>query len=448
MTEKVLKAALARRQLRQAIIKADGAFDALYTQLQDAFTRAWSNQMKAALAAALDRLRDLQGSIGPDDKKRILSALETRLGPDAMKSALKGPVLNLSQTLFELGANEVGKTVGVDIAFGRADLDALDILGRGNLYWVGNSWNAYTSEVFDKALNDYFAEGLTRDQLAQRFIDDFPGVTDRGSVYWNMLADHTASKTREMGRITGYHRAGVEYVQVRAHLDEHTTAICRAMHGRIIAVSKLSDQRATYLDAVGRADMLTAKAAWKMHGAKDAAALEGEKTANLPAHTASPPYHFRCRSITVVYFKPTTDVAQWGQSTFNRQSLSKAEIAKVIDRSKSAKWRDGNLASHYRKHGAKYGSLDAYNTAAIDLIRRADRDVYLSVRGNRLKLLCAQSRQGKRGQLLAVVDVEKNELETFHIRSGKLASNNDDVKPVKQPGRGIMKGAIEWLLNI
>ncbi|PKR53542.1 hypothetical protein [Thalassospira marina] len=447
MNDKALKSALARRQLRQAIIKADGAFDALYTQLQDAYTRAWDNQMKRALAAALDRLRDMRVDFGPDDSKRILSALETQLGPDAMKAALKGPVLNLSQAMFELGAHEVGKSVGVDILLGRADLDALDILGRGNLYWVGNSWNAYTSEVFDKALKDYFAEGLTRDQLAQRFIDDFPGVTERGSIYWNMLADHTATKTREMGRVTGYERAGVQYVQVRARLDENTTPICRAMHARIIAVSKLSQQRETYLDAVGRGDMLTAKAAWKMHSAKDAGDLEGKKTGDIPGHTASPPYHFRCRSITVVYFEPATANDRYSQKTFNREALSKKEVGELIAQAKSARWRDGRMKSHYDKHGTRYGSLEAYNTAAIDLIRRGDRDVFLSVRGNRLKMICAQPRPGKGSQLIAVVDVEKNELETFHIRSGKLASNNDDVKPVKQPGRGIIKGAIEWLLN-
>jgi hypothetical protein len=447
MNHKALKSALVRRKLREAIIKADGAFDALYAQLQDAYTRAWTNQTKLALAAAMDRLRDMRDDFGPDDRKRILSALETQLGPDAMKAALKGPVLNLSQTLFELGVHEVGKSVGIDILFGRADLDALDILGRGNLYWVGNSWNAYTSEVFDKALNDYFAEGLTRDQLAQRFIDDFPGVTERGSIYWNMLADHTATKTREMGRVTGYQRAGVQYVQARAHLDENTTAICRAMHGRIIAVSKLAKQRETYLDAVGRGDMLTAKAAWKMHNAKDASALEGKKTGDLPAHTASPPYHFRCRTITVVYFEPTTDADRYSQKTFNREPLTKKEVGELIDRAKSARWRAGRMKPHYDKHGARYGSAEAYNAAAIDLIRRGDRDVFLSVRGNRLKMICTQSRPGKSSQLITVVDVEKNELETFHIRSGKLASNNDDVKPVKQPGRGIIKGAIKWLLN-
>lgn len=48
------------------------------------------------------------------------------------------------------------------------------------------------------------------------------------------MPDHTATKTREMGRVSGYERAGITRVQVRAHLDERTTDIKRdrAYHSR------------------------------------------------------------------------------------------------------------------------------------------------------------------------------------------------------------------------
>lgn len=299
----VLLKTLIRRRLLARVVKDDKAFQATYDQLRDAYTRAFDERSRAALAAALDRIRSLPAAdFGPADEAAIVAALERELGPEALQAVLRGPVLNLSEVLFRLGAREVGVAAGVDIAFGRPDLDTLDIVGRANLYWIGNSWNTYVEGIFRGALQDYFQEGMTRAQLTERFAKDFAGLSDRGIVYYELLADHTATRTREMGRVTGYERAAVEYVQVRARLDERTTEICRHLHGRVIAVNRLSAQRAEYLAAVERKNTEAAKRAWTMHG--DAAAFATIPTDQLPAGTAGPPYHFRCRTITVMWVAP------------------------------------------------------------------------------------------------------------------------------------------------
>jgi len=294
---------LIRRRLLARVVKDDKAFQATYDQLRDAYTRAFDERSRAALAAALERIRNLPAAdFGAADETAIMAALERELGPEALQAVLRGPVLNLSEVLFRIGAREVGVAAGVDIAFGRPDLDTLDIVGRSNLYWIGNSWNTYVEGLFRGALQDYFREGMTRAQLTERFATDFAGLSDRGIVYYELLADHTATRTREMGRVTGYERAAVEYVQVRARLDERTTEICRHLHGRVIAVNRLSAQRAEYLAAAERKDTEAAKRAWTMHG--DARAFATIPTDQLPAGTAGPPYHFRCRTITVMWVAP------------------------------------------------------------------------------------------------------------------------------------------------
>lgn len=301
--EAAIMAAVVRRKLLAAVVKEDGAWAALLEKLKRAYTRAFDAQAQDALARALERLRKAADDADPLElEAAIMAALEKDIGPDALKAVLRRPVMDLTEALFGVGAAEIGLSAGVDIVFGAPDLDALAMIQDANLFWIENSWNAYVDGLFRAALSDYFKDGMTRAQLTKRFAEDFAGLTERGIHYFELLADHTATRVREMGRTTGYQRAGVEYVQVRAHLDNNTTEICRRMNGKIVPVSKLADQRAAYLDAVSQRNVEAAKAAWTMHGDKsDLDALDGDV---LPAGTACPPYHFRCRTVTVIYRKP------------------------------------------------------------------------------------------------------------------------------------------------
>lgn len=298
--ESALKGAIKRRALRAAVLKAADAWQALYDQMRDAYTRAWSDAMRSAIADGLDTLRDLgNGAFTAADGDLILSTLKSRVGGEAMAAAVRGPVINLSGALGRLGAQEVGAAAGIDITFMRPDLEALKLIQDSNLFWVENHWNAYTQQRFRAALTTYFRDGMTREQLAARFAEDFAGLTKKGQVYWELLADHTATKTRELGRLPGYEQAGAEFVQIRAHIDDNTTEKCRNLHGKIIPVSKMRTQRDRYLEAIGRRDAATAKEAWSMDPDPGRVDIAADK---LPENEASPPYHFRCRTITVAYF--------------------------------------------------------------------------------------------------------------------------------------------------
>ncbi len=113
-------------------------------------------------------------------------------------------------------------------------------------------------------------------------------------TYFKGLADHIATKTKELGRISGYQRAGIKYVKVKAILDERTSIICRQMHGRIISVERLAEQKERILQARS-IDELKAAQAW-------IPSFSG-KTSELPDGVAGPPYHYRCRTTTVAYFE-------------------------------------------------------------------------------------------------------------------------------------------------
>lgn len=301
LAEDAIETAATRRLARSVVIKDAEAYARLYEELRKGMTNAWTDAMREGIAAALDRLRDLgPGTFTKEDGETIMRVLEASVGVDAIQAAMREPAVNLTDALFRTGAEEVGQAAGVSIAFARPDLDALDVLKTGNLYWIGNSWNVRTQNQIAKILDDYFTEGMTREGLTQRFAEDFAGMSERSIVYWEMLADHTATKTREIGRVSGYERAEITRVQVRARMDEDTSDICRAMHGRVIEVTKLRAQADAYLAATNRRNEVAAKEAWDLKADPEAIADLADE--DLPDNIGSPPYHFRCRTITVAYF--------------------------------------------------------------------------------------------------------------------------------------------------
>ena len=458
-TQKALKRAIVKRSARTAILKDSRAFERLQKELMAAMTRAWSDQMRKGIADALDRLRDLgAGAFTQADAASILAIMEDAVGGAAIAATLREPVINLSDGIARAGAGEVGTALSVDIVFNRADLDALDLIKRGNVLPVANSWDSVTRDRINPILVDYFTDGLTRDQLTQRFASDFAEMTEKGRVYWETVADNVATRTREMGRITGYERAGVEFVQVRAQLDDNTSAICRDLNGRIIAVAKLAAQRSAYLDAVAREDTSAANEAWTMHGASTD--FSTTRTNALPAATGSPPYHFKCRTITVVYF-PSDDVIENTRAALvNRDPISIENARAIRSAANKADWPNARVfQSHYDKHGSTVGTnnIDAYQRSAKAVIASPDSQMRLTTRRDRKtndsKLIAifterSQSPSGRHsGYKITAVDVDDGTITTHHYRK-KLGDGGNDLpsRIVREKGL-IMRSLQKWLIN-
>lgn len=306
---------------------------------------------------------------------------------------------------------------------------------------------------------------MTRDGLTQRMADDFRTLTSRSHIYWQTVADHMATKGREIGRVTGYQRAGIQKVQIRAHLDERTTPCCRQLHDRVTEVDTLAEQRDAYFESSARGDKFTMADIRTMHG--KGADLSNTRTRDLKG-VGSPPYHYNCRTITVAYWETPAEIAgpdetpdpaasldQWKRAAHDRERLSRKQVAAVIDRAKAANWaggKSGDVArNHFQKHSAVLGIGDQgeYNQAAADNIRRAGRDTCLSIRVGSLVASFMRphrriSSKGKNveGFNVTAVDLERNRLPTHHFRE-KLPAWKNEVPPVKHGGWGIAK----WLVG-
>ncbi len=163
---------------------------------------------------------------------------------------------------------------------------------------MANHWDAITRQKLSDAVARFFEEGQTYEKLAEWMQEAMAGVHEAGKAYWELAADTAATKTRELGRIAGYEQAGIEWVQVRARIDERTTPCCRSLHGRLIPLATIQRQRDQYLDAAGRGNLEAARSAWPMWDGSQAFGKD------LPANVGLPPYHSRCRTVTVAYLGP------------------------------------------------------------------------------------------------------------------------------------------------
>lgn len=383
-----------RERLIAILIKDDAAFEALRERLSAAMTRSWAFGVEAAFRDALETLKTIDPArFTRADAARVLAAIEAEIGGEAMRKALEGPLVTLPEAIYRVGAAEAARPAGVDARFGLKDEAALALVRRFDLHWIARHWEAGTRAAVSGAVAEFFENGWTYERLAERLKETFDGIEDRGMAYWQLTADTIATKTRELGRISGYEQAGVRYVEVRAHLDERTTPICRSMHGRLIRLSTLQGQRDRYLAAIERGNMEAAKSAWPMFDGKTTFA---QGTRVLPGNVGLPPYHFRCRTVTVAYLgdDPERFALAFGPGVSEEarqaiEAISAAEHGRRAEtfRRQAARealaWDEAHLRQDLRKsasvilrHARREFGLDGEEAAAMqDYVRLSQRVV-------------------------------------------------------------------------
>lgn len=453
IAEEALRAAVRTRIARSVIIKDAKGFEALVAQLQKALTGAFSNAMRRGITVALDRLRDLgEGRFTAADGETILRALEREVGAEALAASMRDPVVNLSDSIYRMGLAEVGTSVGVNLSFMRVDQDALEVLARANQFWVGNLWDTGPRDKIKGLLTEYFTTGLTRESLAQRLAEDFAGVSENSLHHWRSVANGLATRTREIGRVSGYERSDIRHVKIKAIMDDRTTTVCRHLHGRVLTVVGLRGQAEAWMEASSRGNRLAAFEAWPFYG--DDVDLSQTPTKDLQGIGMPPYHHGNCRTITVAYFGDAAgDLGRWQRSVQDREALPRSDVGKIVERAQTAHWPHEKVArGHYRKHGVTLGhaSQADFSQAAVDLIRSADRDVYLSMRKGRLNATFVRAKRvtkpsGKieEGFEVTAVDLVDNKITSHHWRE-KIETTGDEIAAKKQAGRGIRK----WLSRL
>ena len=411
--------------------------------LKKALSKAWDAQARAFL---LDLLTEA-GLLGADETPhhgelaRIRQKAENYLGA-GLAEAARIPVISAQSAAYRIGK----RAVGIDFSFARADLNALDLLRDDMLFWIGKSYDRRFSGWMGDRVREYFSEGLSCVQLTERIAEQLDVIAPNVKDYLALMADHNTTRIAEMGHVSGYEEAGVEYVEIVAVMDARTSPICRHLNGRIIPVSAMSAQRDLLLSAAKSRSIEAAKKAQPMLSAaagKGLDILNETRTGKIIEEGIGlPPYHFRCRTTTVAHFEPAEYHEKVREWVINGE-LPRDKVSELVAYAKNARWgthktiwkkNEGgddkpHLTAfvHYMKHRGQFkhihiGSQLEYNEHAIGMIRGGKRDLYLAIRNKEhpYPVLLAYNPHTEE---FAAVNIKGQNIATYHNVNSRGWSN-------------------------
>jgi len=288
----------------EIITKDSKLYDKILSQLKSVLAGTYKKQQKIALNEAIDYLVESNKvKFGEADAEKINKILQKHLSTD-LPGLVEQNMGELTSKALKLGLKDVGDSMRMKLSFDLVDKEAAEVLAKQNLFWVENFYGEQVKEKFNRTLKGYFEDGLTIEEAAAKLEVQFFDATDKGISYFEGLAEHTTSRVREIGKVNGYEKAGVEYLQVRAIIDDRTSEVCRRMNGTIIPVTAAMKQRDRLLGASSPEKVKTIAPWYDADALPDVADDVGIQYGKLPRGMQFPPYHWGgCRTITIAYFK-------------------------------------------------------------------------------------------------------------------------------------------------
>ncbi|HMQ79205.1 MAG TPA: minor capsid protein [Ignavibacteria bacterium] len=281
------------------LLKDDKAYTKLLNKLRDAIATAYNEQTRSALREAIEYLVNK----GADkfilaDALKIDEILSAKLGKD-LEKLVADDVNKLTSDILKLGKSEILKPLKMKLSFNVNDVEASKILAEQNLFWVGEHYSKNLKAKFDEITSGYFDSDKTLQQIADDFEKNFKNLTNQGEQYFYDLAEHQTNTVRELGKVNGFEQANVQYYEIRAIIDDRTSDICRRMNGTIFPVERAIEYRDNILN-LNDPEKIKEASPWL--SPEEVQALPAD-AADLPPGLSLPPYHFRCRTLCVAYFK-------------------------------------------------------------------------------------------------------------------------------------------------
>ena len=176
------------------------------------------------------------------------------------------------------------------------------------LFRIGNHFEADVRQNFVDTLSKAIEQDYAKKMLADTLKDQFNDLANRSSRYRLGLAEHTALRIREFGRLQGYKKAKARFYKLVVIPDDRTSDICRALAAQD-KIYPLSDalevmENLMALDTKSNSlddarEYIKALAPW----IKDDQ-IEYDSEMNpvgvSGAHTPFPPFHWKCRTSTTI----------------------------------------------------------------------------------------------------------------------------------------------------
>jgi SPP1 gp7 family putative phage head morphogenesis protein len=287
-------------------------YDNLMLEYYRVLNNAWKTEIRDATRLAIQMLSDMpraeklnQGSID-----KLMGIINTQLGDD-FAALVNEPTKAIIDRCVRLGLKDTQVQAPTKTSIGLwgiEDQHLSSTIQKQQLFWIGNHFEADIRQNFADTLSKAIEKGYTKEMLADNLKDQFSDLANRSSHYWQGLAEHTALRIREFGRLQGYKKAKAKYYKLVVIMDDRTSDICRALAAQdkvyhlsdaIEVMDNLMalDTKSNSLDDAR--EYIKALAPW----IKDDQ-IEYDSEMNpvgvSGAHTPFPPFHWKCRTTTII----------------------------------------------------------------------------------------------------------------------------------------------------
>lgn len=449
----VRKMAVEYRKL-VAVVKGD-KYDRMAAELMGNLSRRWGENTDAVVSGILSQIRG--GTPFSQTELAFIVAGARPYFSDAFTRQVAGPMFTIVAGAYVDGVKDAAG-LRRDPALNFVDQNAIRALEEFNLYPVKHFYDDHLQGKIVEFGTQIIRDGLPLDEAGKLFEEEFKDKYESFSWrYWQGYANNLVTRSREMGALGGYERAGITHVEIRAVMDRRTTEICRHLHGRIIPVAPLYDQRDALLEATDP-DQVKQIAPFFKSGQ-----TQGKATADMSI--GMPPYHFNCRTLTMGVtgdipgsqpIEPKsaiTDQQVTDRSRYlvnNLPKISKSEASYLNEGFRNASWGSHKIGSkptstsHFDDHGSRlgYNSEKDYLKGAQSLITNPKSSLFI-IRDDRdpypFKAVYHLNSN------VVIIDIHQNRIKTFMEKS---KYNNWIKRQVKFDfGENVRKSFYKWLLN-
>jgi hypothetical protein len=273
---------------------------------------AWKKEVKESARFAIKALSDIPKHERVKDKHidDIVEIINQNLGVDFQAEVTK-PAKAFIQRSMQLGLNDAQRQVPSNIGiglYGLSEHKLSNIITKQNSFWVGNHFDADIADRFKQTMKQAIDSGFTREMLQNKLKEQFNDLKDKSAHYWQGLAEHTALRIREFGRLEGYRKAGAKHYRLVVVIDKRTSEICKALASENklypldVAIEVMENLNAIdpnkhSLDTAR--DYMKAIAPW-VSDKQIIRNSNDEPIGVSGSHTPFPPFHWKCRTTTEI----------------------------------------------------------------------------------------------------------------------------------------------------
>ncbi len=266
---------------------------------------AWSDSAKESARFAIKELANLSSTQRADEQflKGLEYVIRQKMG-DEFAFALDEKVKSFMELSYRLSSEEP-QFKGIKINFNPIDVRNIEMVKKQQVFWLQNHYDSAVSSRLQDILSQSLENKWTKTELATQLQTHFSDVVKAGKPYFEGLAEHTGLRVREFGRLTNYKKVGAEYYQIVAVIDDRTSDICLALDGKIFPLEPALSAMEAMFEVSEYKDFDQAKEQLKkiapfVKEEQIEYDSDGNPSGVNGNHTPFPPFHWRCRTRTVM----------------------------------------------------------------------------------------------------------------------------------------------------